>query len=140
MALAVAQHHCVDGAQCLGILRKGVEQRNDGLFAGMCDIEADKVMGLRLFDQFGKVLRPSAQKVEVEQVITVGKTLAARFPDVQGGRQRRLDAGTDKTGAHDRGRAVHPYYPRDATAAFAPSQLAALPAPGQNRPLTPIKS
>ena len=98
IAPAIFQHDRVDRAEIAGLIRQFVEERDDQLLAGMCDVQAGEAVELGLPQQLRQIRGRGAALTEIDQFIFIGQALCRAFLHVHRRRKGGLDAGADQSG------------------------------------------
>ena len=93
--------------------REFIQQRDHGLLAGMGDVEACEAEALGRGEDFRQGALVDAERVQIDQLVDVAKSLLGALPFVQSRRSGRLDAGTHQSDEN-----------RRTATAVAPSRLA----------------
>ena len=96
-SFACRKNHCVDRANDCGVLRQFVQQRDDRLFAGMCDVDPDEALLLGRVQQLRQGFDAYAELRQVDQLIGADDACRAGFTFVEVWRTRSLNACADQT-------------------------------------------
>ncbi|MCO5571870.1 hypothetical protein L7F22_025618 [Adiantum nelumboides] len=90
----------VDRADGGGVRGEGVEVADHALLAGMGDVESRVALGAGPAEQVADAVRCDPEDVEVEAPVGQIQAVRGALALVQGGRQRRTDAGADQPRPH----------------------------------------
>src|SRR5690606_11597323 len=100
---SVPQDHGVDRADGARLVRKSMQVRDDGLLAGVRDVQAGKAEAFGSDKQLAQVGRRQAELVEVDALVEAENAVVGRLVLVKGGAQRFTDALADQSEQQGRG-------------------------------------